>query len=60
MLFFCQRLTVKVITSPDEDLGPKEAHVLITMLAYLIPHLQDETEVGGSCVESSIYFESAF
>ena len=41
---------MKVITSPDEDLGPKEAQVLITMLAYLIPHLQDETEVGVNYV----------
>ena len=31
--------------SPDEDLGPKEAQVLITMLSYLIPHLADQTEV---------------
>uniref|UniRef100_A0A7M5UV95 Fanconi anemia group I protein n=2 Tax=Clytia hemisphaerica TaxID=252671 RepID=A0A7M5UV95_9CNID len=40
-----QRLTVKVIMSPDEDLGPKEAQVLINMLSYLTPHLADQTEV---------------
>jgi len=34
-----------VITSPDEDLGPKEAQVLITMLSHLTPHLSDEKEV---------------
>jgi len=35
-----QRMTIKMISSPDEEMGLKEAQVLITMMKHLIPHLE--------------------
>ena len=44
-LFYSQRIIIKVVTSPDQDLGLKEATVLVTMLSYLTPYLDREEEV---------------
>ena len=38
-------MAVKIISSPDEDLGHKEALVLVQMLLHLVPHLEMQTEV---------------
>ncbi|XP_057306270.1 Fanconi anemia group I protein-like isoform X3 [Hydractinia symbiolongicarpus] len=40
-----QRLSLKIMASPDEDLGMREAQVILSMLAYLIPHLTLQTEM---------------
>ena len=40
-----QRLTLKIIVSPDEDLGLKEANTLIQMFSHLLQHLVDDNEL---------------
>lgn len=40
-----QRLSLKIMSSPDEDVGMREAQVILSMLSYLIPHLTLQTEM---------------
>lgn len=40
-----QRMAIKIICSPNEDLGHKEALIFISMINYFIPHLDVNTEL---------------
>ncbi|XP_065648758.1 Fanconi anemia group I protein isoform X5 [Hydra vulgaris] len=39
-----QRMAIKIITSPDDEFGVKEAQTLMNALSYLIPHLSSDGE----------------
>ncbi|XP_047128434.1 Fanconi anemia group I protein isoform X1 [Hydra vulgaris] len=39
-----QRMAIKIITSPDDEFGVKEAQTLMNALSYLIPHLSSDSE----------------